>query len=69
MVDDIKAIRKALLDQGWTIRPSRKHDVAYPPDESRSAVPLPSTPGGGRWKDNLIAQLHRSGFQWPLKRR
>jgi hypothetical protein len=64
MAGDLKTIRKALIAQGWTIRTGTKHDVAYPPDKSKSAVVLPSTPGGGRWRENLLAQLRRSGFRW-----
>ena len=64
MADDLKAIRKALVAQGWTIRPGGKHDMAYPPDKTKPAVVLPSTPSGGRRRQNLLAQLRRSGFRW-----
>lgn len=69
MADDIKQIRKALIAQGWRIE-ARKggHDMAFPPDKSKSAVALPGTPGGGRWMQNLIAQLRRSGFVWPPRK-
>lgn len=65
MADDIKQIRQALIAQGWRIE-ARKggHDMAYPPDPSKRAVPLPGTPGQGRWRENLIATLRRSGFVW-----
>jgi len=65
-MDEITAIRKALIAQGWRIE-ARKggHDMAFPPDKTKSAVTLPSTPGGGRAIPNLIAQLRRSGFIWP----
>ncbi len=64
MTSDIKTIRKALLAQGWTLRIGRKHELAYPPEKSKPAVVLPSTPGGGRWRANLLAPLRRSGFRW-----
>jgi hypothetical protein len=69
VADDIKAIRKALIDQGWRIE-ARKggHDMAFPPDKSKAPVSLPGTPGGGRWLQNLIAQLRRSGFVWPPRK-
>jgi len=67
MGDDLNAIRKALAAQGWTIRAGRKHDMAYPPDKTKPAVVLPSTPGGGRWRENLLAQLRRSGFRWEQR--
>jgi len=63
MADDLKTIRRMLVTQGWTIRTGR-HDMGYPPDKSKPAVVLPSTPGGGRWRENLLAQLRRSGFRW-----
>lgn len=67
MARDIDLIRQALEDQGWRIEPGRKgrHAVAYPPDKDVAPVVLPSTPSGPRWRENLIAQLRRSGFVWP----
>jgi predicted RNA binding protein YcfA (HicA-like mRNA interferase family) len=68
VADEMKAIRKALIAQGWRIEPRKGgHDVAWPPDRTKRQVPLPSTPGGGRWRANLIADLRRSGFEWPPK--
>lgn len=68
---DITRIRKALVDQGWRIEPAKGggYDLAYPPDKSKSMVRLPSTPGGGRWMQNLIADLRRAGFVWPRLKR
>jgi hypothetical protein len=56
MAEDIKQIRRALIDQGWRIE-SRKggHDMAIPPDPAKRPVVLPGTPGGGRWRENLLA--------------
>lgn len=68
MADDIKRIRKALIEQGWRIESKGGYDQAYPPDPSKPRVKLPSTPGGGRWMPNLIAQLRRSGFVWPPRK-
>jgi hypothetical protein len=64
-VDDIKQIRKALRAQGWRLDDEGRHTKAYPPDKSMPPVVLPKTPGGGRWRENTIAQLRRSGFIWP----
>lgn len=64
MARDIDIIKRALRDQGWRIEPRGKHEMAYPPDKAKPAVVLPTTPGGSRWKQNLIAQLRRSGFVW-----
>jgi hypothetical protein len=64
MHKEVAEIAKKLRKQGWLIefRPGAKHEyVAVPPDPSMRKVPLPSTPGRGRWKQNLIAQLRRAG--------
>lgn len=62
---DIKRIRKALEAQGWRIEHRKGgHYMAYPPDKSLPPVLLPSTPSGPRWRQNLLAQLRRSGFVW-----
>lgn len=70
-MQEMKAIRKALREQGWRIESGKKgrHDMAYPPDRSKPGVPLPGTPSGPRWRQNLIAQLRRSGFIWPPPKR
>lgn len=65
MARDIDQIKQALRDQGWDIRNKGGKDMAYPPNKAKQPVLLPTTPGGGRWKQNLIAQLRRSGFIWP----
>lgn len=65
MARDIDSIVAALDDQGWHIERKGGKRMAYPPDRSKSPVLLPDTPGGGRWRQNLIAQLRRSGFVWP----
>lgn len=67
MADDLKAIRKELVAQGWRLEDARRggHTKAFPPDKSMPMVTLPSTPGGGRWLQNLLSQLRRSGFAWP----
>lgn len=64
MATEIGQIRAALLAQGWRIAAGSKHDKAYPPETTKPMVILPKTPSGGRWKENLIAQLRRSGFVW-----
>lgn len=63
MHKEVAEIAKKLRRQGWRIEEgSGTHPhKAFPPDPTKPMVPLPSTPGGGRWKQNLIAQLRRSG--------
>lgn len=69
MAKDIDIIRRALLDQGWRIESKGGKPMAHPPDKSARPVLLPLTPGGGRWRQNLIAQLRRSGLVWPPPKR
>lgn len=65
-MDEMKAIRKALRQQGWRIEPRKGgHDMALPPDRTKRGVPLPSTIGEGRAFANLVAKLRQSGFIWP----
>ncbi len=61
MHKEVAEIAEALEAQGWTIDYGREHPMACPPDKTRACVPLPSTPGRGRWKQNLIGKLRRSG--------
>jgi hypothetical protein len=61
MHKEVKEIARKLERQGWTIKPGTKHDLACPPDKDKPCVPLPGSPGRGRWKENLVAQLRRSG--------
>lgn len=64
MHKEIREIARQLEAQGWTIRPSKAgHHIATPPDKTKRAVVLPGTPGRGRWKQNLLAQLRRSGAE------
>ena len=61
MDKEVREIAEKLVKQGWRIEEGSKHAKAYPPDPTKSVVILPGTPGKGRWKQNLISQLRRSG--------
>lgn len=61
MHKEVKEIAEKLERQGWRIDETKKHPMACPPDPTKPCVPLPTTPGRGRWKQNLIASLRRSG--------
>lgn len=63
---DIDRIRKALIAQGWRLDDSGKHTKAYAPD-GQTLVTMPKTPSDPRAIKNLIAQLRKGGFIWPLK--
>jgi hypothetical protein len=63
MHKEVREIADKLIAQGWTISEvgGGGHSMACPPDKTKRCVPLPSTPGRGRWKQNLTSQLRRSG--------
>lgn len=55
---DIREIVKALEAQGCTVeRSNGKHIKVY--KDGNFVFSLPSTPGRGRWKQNLEASLRR----------
>lgn len=63
MHKEVREIKERLEVQGWTVSEVRGggHYMACPPDKTKRCVTLPSTPGKGRWKQNLTSQLRRSG--------
>lgn len=62
MHKEVREIATKLEAQGWTITPDGGgHYRACPPDKTKRCVTLPSTPGKGRWRQNLTSQLRRSG--------
>ena len=59
---EVREIAKRLEKQGWWIQHIKGGRVlAWPPDKTKNAVKLPSTPGGRRWKENLTAELRKAG--------
>jgi hypothetical protein len=62
MASEISELRKELIAQAWRLDDSGKHTKAYPPDVSKPMVTISKTPGGGRWLQNTISQLRKSGF-------
>lgn len=58
---EVREIERKLIAQGWRIIVGGHYKIAIPPDPTKPRVPIPGTPGRGRWKQNLIAQLRRSG--------
>lgn len=61
MHKEVRELVRQLERQGWRVEHGKGHSKAFSPD-GRTIVVLPLTPGGGRWKQNLIAQLRRGGF-------
>lgn len=62
--EELKEILRALRDQGWRVDDVGRRYKAYPPDTHLPMVIIPKTPSGNRWKENLLAQLRRSGFRY-----
>lgn len=63
MHKEVREIAAKLREQGWRIEEARRggHAKAFSPD-GVTIVVLPGTPGGGRWKQNLISDLKKGGF-------
>jgi hypothetical protein len=59
---EVREILKKAEKQGWRIDQGKEHTKAYSPD-GVTIVAVANTPGGGRWKQNLIAELKRGGFE------
>lgn len=66
MKKEMNEILDELRRQGWRVVLGA-HVKAYPPDESKPMVAMSSTPSDVRGLKNNIAQLRRSGFEWPPK--
>lgn len=61
---EIKALIKALEDQGWRVEQARSgHYKAFPPDKGQDMVTMPSTPSDHRSLKNTIRDLKHSGYK------
>lgn len=60
---ELREIIRAAERQGWRAEKRSRHWKLYSPD-GEAIVVAAATPGGGRWKANLIAELRRYGFEW-----
>lgn len=58
---EVQEIIRELERQGWRVERGKGHYKAFPPDKKKSMVTIPTTPSGGRWRQNLISQLRASG--------
>lgn len=61
MHKDLRPIVKQLRRNGYTVEQGGKHLIVFDQNGKRRYA-LPSTPGGGRWKQNLMADLKREGL-------
>lgn len=57
-----KIVNKLVDEQGWRYDSHRPgHPMLYPPDRTRDAFTVPTTPGDVRSLRNFTAQVRRSG--------
>jgi hypothetical protein len=62
-------VRALVNRQGWRYDKGGKgHPKVWPPDKSKRALPVPTTPGDQRSLRNFIAQVRRSGGTWPVEK-
>lgn len=62
MHKEVKEIVRLIEANGYTVRQEKGgHLIVRNADGNRVAA-LPSTPGRGRWKQNLISELKRKGI-------
>lgn len=55
-----------VVNQGWRYNNTRKgHPMLYPTDRTKTAFPVPTTPGDNRSLKNFKAQVRRSGGHLP----
>jgi predicted RNA binding protein YcfA (HicA-like mRNA interferase family) len=62
MHKDVRELVRAIEKQGWRVEHGSGHLKAMSPD-GETIVTLPTTPSGGRWRQNVISQLKRGGFR------
>jgi hypothetical protein len=60
---EIREIVKQIKEHnpGYSVEPGGKHLKVKNP-QGKTLYTLPTTPGGGRWKQNLLADLGRKGL-------
>ncbi|MGH1563011.1 hypothetical protein [Mumia sp. DW29H23] len=67
MDKDIKKVIKALEDQGFEVRYTRKgHPAVYL--DGRFVTTFAGTPSDSRGFRNALAAARRAGFRWPPRR-
>ena len=58
---ELRGIVRQLNELGYKVEQRKNHYVVKSPD-GKSLYALPSTPGGGRWRANLVSELRRRGI-------
>lgn len=62
---DLRKIRQAAAEQGWTFRTTKKGEAWIPPDPAKSRVQVHRTPSDHRALRNFLGELKRQGLVWP----
>lgn len=59
MNKELKEIVKQIEAKGYTVEKSKGGHLIVRNTEGKRVYALPSTPGQGRWRQNLLAELRR----------
>lgn len=62
MNKEVREIVKQIQAKGYTVEPSKGGHLIVRNADGNRVFALPSTPGRGRWKQNLITELRRKGI-------
>lgn len=62
MHKEVREIVKQLEANGYTVEQTKGGHLAVRNAEGNRVYTLPGTPGRGRWKQNLLAELKRKGI-------
>lgn len=62
MKKEWKKLLRTLEAEGWTMKPTKKGYMLYPPDKTKDPVTVHKTYSDRRAWANTIADLRRSGF-------
>ena len=61
---DLQKILRALTEQGWAWKETKKGYLVYPPDRTQTMVAIRRQPTDKGLKESL-ADLRLRGFIWP----
>jgi predicted RNA binding protein YcfA (HicA-like mRNA interferase family) len=59
---EIRELVRQIEANGFTVEPTKGGHFKVKNANGGTVYSLPGTPGGGRWKQNLVADLRRKGI-------
>jgi predicted RNA binding protein YcfA (HicA-like mRNA interferase family) len=62
MHKEVREIVRQLEANGYSVEQTKGGHLAVRNAQGNRVYTMPSTPGGGRWKKNLLAELKRKGL-------